>query len=58
MSHILDTICRDGTFYYNRSVPKHDVISYGKFIRHSLSSDPQVAATSAERLSALLEKSW
>ena len=58
MSHIPYTICRHGTYYYNRRVPKHAVISYGKFIRHSLSSDPQVAAISAERLSAVLEKSW
>ena len=58
MSHIPYTICRHGTYYYNRRVPKHAVISYGKFIRHSLSSDPQEAAISAERLSAVLEKSW
>jgi integrase len=58
VSHVPHTICRHGTYYYNRRVPKHAVISYGKFIRHSLSSDPLVAAISAERLSAVLEKSW
>ena len=41
MSHIPYTIRRHGTYYYNRRVPKHAVDTYGKFIRHPLSSDPQ-----------------
>jgi integrase len=39
-------------------VPKHAVDSYGNFIRYPLSSDPEVATISAERLSDVLEKSW
>ena len=58
MSHIPYTICRHGTYYYNRRVPKHAVDTYGKFIRHPLSADPKVAIISAERLSSLLESSW
>ena len=33
MSHIPYTICRSGTYYYNRRVPIHAVNSYGHFIR-------------------------
>ena len=40
MSHIPYTICRHGTYYYNRRVPKHAVDLYGSFIRYGLSSDP------------------
>ena len=58
MSHIPYTICRHGTYYYNRRVPKHAVDTYGKFIKHPLSADPKVAIISAERLSSLLESSW
>ena len=58
MSHIPYTICRHGTYYYNRRVPKHAVASYGKFIRYPLSSDPQSATISSERLSNALETSW
>ena len=57
MSHIPYTICRHGTYYYNRRVPKHAVDTYGKFIRHPLSSDPQSATISSERLNNLLEAS-
>ena len=31
MSHIPYTICRSGTYYYNRRVPKHAVKAYGLF---------------------------
>ena len=58
MSHIPYTICRHGTYYYNRRVPKHAVDSYGNFIRYPLSSNPEVATISAGRLSDVLEKSW
>ena len=58
MSHIPYTICRHGTYYYNRRVPKHAVDTYGKFIRYPLSSDPQSATISSERLSNALETSW
>ena len=37
MSHIPYTICRSGTYYYNRRVPKHAVKAYGYFVRHALS---------------------
>lgn len=43
MSHIPYTICRSGTYYYNRRVPRHAVLAYGSFIRHSLSPDPVAA---------------
>ena len=36
MSHIPYTICRSGTYYYNRRVPKHAVNSYGQFISAAL----------------------
>ena len=58
MSHIPYTICRHGTYYYNRRVPKHAVDTYGKFIRHPLSSDPQSATICSERLNNVLEASW
>ena len=29
MSHIPYTLCRSGTYYYNRRVPKHAVKAYG-----------------------------
>ena len=58
MSYIKYTICRSGTYYYNRRVPKHAVEAYGSFIRQALSSDPEEAAAYAERLSSVLEGSW
>ena len=58
MSHIQYTICRSGTYYYNRRVPKHAVSAYGYFIRHSLSQCPEEAAEYAKRLSDVLEASW
>ena len=58
MSHIQYTICRSGTFYYNRRVPKHAVGVYGPFIRQALSKCPEEAAAYAERLSNVLEGSW
>ena len=58
MSHIPYTICRSGTYYYNRRVPKHAVKAYGSFIRQSLSHCPEEAAEYAKRLSDVLEASW
>ena len=58
MSHIPYTICRHGTYYYNRRVPKHAVGLYGNLIRHTLSSDSKTATISSERLSDVLETSW
>ena len=58
MSHIPYTICRSGTYYYNRRVPKHAVKAYGSFIRQSLSQCPDEAAEYAKRLSDVLEASW
>ena len=58
MSHIPYTICRSGTYYYNRRVPKHAVEAYGSFIRQSLSHCPEEAAEYAKRLSDVLEASW
>ena len=58
MSHIPYTICRSGTYYYNRRVPKHAVEVYGSFIRQSLSHCPEEAAEYAKRLSDVLEASW
>ena len=58
MSHIQYTICRSGTFYYNRRVPKHAEKSYGKFLRVALSKDPDEAEAYANRLNTVLEGSW
>ena len=58
MSHIPYTICRSGTYYYNRRVPKHAVKSYGLYIRQTLTKDPVEAAAYAKRLGNLLEGSW
>ena len=58
MSHIPYTICRSGTYYYNRRVPKHAVSAYGSFIRQSLSQCPEEAAEYAIRLTYVLEASW
>ena len=58
MSHIPYTICRSGTYYYNRRVPKHAVSTYGSFIRQSLSQCSEEAAEYAKRLSDVLEASW
>ncbi len=58
MSHIPYTICRSGTYYYNRRVPKYAVSAYGLFIRQSLSQCPKEAAEYAKRLSDVLEASW
>ena len=58
MSHIPYTLCRSGTYYYNRRVPKHAVSAYGAFIRQSLSQCPEEAAKYAKRLSDVLEASW
>ena len=58
MSHIQYTICRSGTYYYNRRVPKHAVKSYGLYIRQTLTKDPVEAAAYAKRLGNLLEGSW
>jgi integrase len=58
MSHIQYTICRSGTYYYNRRVPKHAAKSYGPFIRQALSKCPEAAAAYSKRLSNVLEGSW
>ena len=57
MSHIPYTICRSGTYYYNRRVPSHAVEAYGAFIRQALSRCPDEAALFAERLSYVFEAS-
>ena len=58
MSHIPYTICRSGTYYYNRRVPSHAVEAYGSCIRQALSRCPDEAAEYAKRLSYVLEASW
>jgi len=58
VSHIPYTICRSGTYYYNRRVPKQAVKAYGSFIRQSLSQCAEEAAEYAKRLSDVLEASW
>ena len=58
MSHIKYTICRSGSYYYNRRVPKYAVQYYGQFIRCILSTDIHEAKAYAERLSFVLEGSW
>lgn len=58
MSHIQYTICRSGTYYYNRRVPSHAVKAYGSFIRQALSKCPDEAAEYAKRLGYVLEASW
>ena len=58
MSHIQYTICRSGTYYYNRRVPSHAVEAYGPFIRQALSKSPDEAAEYAKRLGYVLEASW
>jgi len=58
VSHIPYTICRSGTYYYNRRVPKHAVKAYGSFIRQSLSQCPEGAAEYTKRLGYVLEASW
>ena len=58
MSHIPYTLCRSGTYYYNRCVPKHAVQAYGSFIRQALSKCPEEAEAYAKRLGNVLEGSW
>jgi len=58
MSHIPYTLCRSGTYYYNRRVPKHAVKAYGPFIRQALSKCPEEAQAYANRLGNVLEGSW
>jgi integrase len=58
VSHIPYTICRSGTYYYNRRVPIHAVDSYGQFIRQALSKDPLKAEAFSKRLSNVLEGAW
>ena len=58
MSHIPYTICRSGTYYYNRRVPIRAVDSYGHFIRQVLSKDPLKAEVLSKRLSDVLEGAW
>jgi len=49
-SHIQYTICRSGTYYYDRREPSHAVEAYGLFIRQVLSKCPDEAAEYAKRL--------
>ena len=56
--HIPYTICRSGTYYYNRHVPKHAVEAYGAFIRQALSKCPEEAEAYVKRLGNVLEGSW
>ena len=58
VSHIPYTICRSGTYYYNRRVPKHAVKSYGLYIRQTLTKDPVEAAAYAKRLGNVLKGAW
>ena len=58
MSHIQYRICRSGTYYYNRRVPKQAIAAYGSFIRHALSSDFEEASAYAERLTSVLDGAW
>jgi integrase len=58
LSYIQYTICRSGTYYYNRRVPSHAVGIYGTHIRYALSSCVDEAAEYAARLSAVLDASW
>ena len=58
MSYIKYTICRSGTYYFNKLVPIHAVKAYGPFIRQALSKCPQEAAAYSKRLSNVLEGSW
>jgi hypothetical protein len=58
MSHIQYTICRSGTYYFNKRVPKHAVKAYGTFIRQALFKCPKEAAAYSKRLSNVLEGSW
>ena len=58
MSHIQYTICRSGTYYFNKRVPKHAVKIYGPFIRQALSKCPKEAEAHAKRLGDVLEGSW
>ena len=58
MSQIQYTICRSGTYYFNKRVPKHAVKAYSPFIRQALSKCPEEAAAYSKRLSNVLEGSW
>lgn len=58
MSHIPHTICRNGTFYYNRRTPKSSVDSYGPYIRLKLGSEVAQVCTMADRLTELLDASF
>ena len=58
MSYIQYTICRSGTYSYNRRVPSHAVGIYGTHIRYALSSCVDEAAEYAARQSAVLDASW
>ena len=54
MSHIPYTICRSGTYYHNRRVPKHAVKAYGLFIRQALSK----CAEKAEAYAFKVKHTW
>lgn len=58
MSHIPYTILRNQTFYYNRTTPQNAVGLYGPSIRLKLGTDKAQAATLAQRLTELLDRSF
>jgi len=58
VAHIQYTICRSGTYYYNRRVPRQAVGIYGQFIRLALSKDENEAESYSKRLNTVLEGSW
>jgi len=58
VSHIQYTICRSGSYYYNRRVPEHAVKYYGQFIGCLLSTDIHEAKAYAERPNDVLDGSW
>ena len=58
MSHIQYTLLRSGRYFYNRRVPKHAILTYGRYIRYALSKDPVEAEALAKRLGNVLEGAW
>ncbi|WP_417667580.1 site-specific integrase [Pseudidiomarina sp.] len=58
MSHIPYTILRNQTFYYNRRTPQNAVRLYGPSIRLKLGTDEAQAATLAQRLTEVLDRSF
>ena len=58
MSHIQYTICRSGSYYYNRRVPINAVNAYDLYIRQALLRCSVEAAAYSKLLSNVLEGSW